>query len=69
MAIEGYVEYPKRLYCRESKCPVQALLDEQTPDSEQYNKIRVICQTECLRTSHGFHSWLNNNGYLVIKPV
>lgn len=69
MALEGYVEYPKRLYCREAKCPVQSLLDEQKPDSEQYNKIRVICQTDCLQTSHSFHRWLNENGYVIVKPA
>ena len=69
MAIEGYVEYPKRLYCRAAKCPVQSLLDEQEPNSEQYNKIRVICQTGCLETSHGFHRWLNENGYVIVKPA
>jgi hypothetical protein len=69
MPIEGYVEYPKREYCRASKCPVQSLLDEETPSSERYEKIRVICQTECLRTSHGFHKWLNEQGYVIAKPA
>lgn len=67
--IEGYVEYPKRLYCREVKCPVQALLDAEQPGTPKHDEIRNVCKVGCLQTSHSFHAWLNANGYLVVKPV
>lgn len=69
MSIEGYIEYPKREYCRVAKCPVQMLLDEEEAGSERYEKIRAICQTNCLQTSHSFHKWLIEQGYLIIKPA
>ncbi|MEA5077009.1 MAG: hypothetical protein VB013_00435 [Anaerolineaceae bacterium] len=69
MPIEGYVEYPKREYCRAAQCPVQSLLDLETPNSERYEKLRVVCQTGCLQTSHSFHKWLNEQGYVIVKPA
>jgi hypothetical protein len=69
MTLEGYVEYPKREYCRAAKCPVQGMLDEEQVNSERYEKLRVICQTDCLQTSHSFHKWLNEQGYVIVKPA
>lgn len=68
MALEGYVEYKKREYCRVVQCPVQLLLDEAENGSGQYEKIRKICQVGCLQTSHGFHKWLIEEGYIIVKP-
>ena len=68
MTFEGYVEYQKREYCRVAKCPVQALLDDEAPGSAKYEQTRKICQTDCLETSHAFHKYLIDQGYLIIRP-
>jgi hypothetical protein len=69
MALEGYVEYPKREYCRAAACPVQSLLDAEEAGSPRYEQTRIICKTNCLQTSHGFHAWLNEQGYIIVRPV
>ena len=69
MSLEGYVEYPKREYCRAAKCPVQVMLDEEKVGSERYEELRVICQDNCLETSHSFHKWLIEQGYTIVKQV
>ena len=69
MPLEGFVEYTKREYCRAAKCPVQNMLDEESVGSQRYEKLRIICQTDCLQTSHAFHKWLNEQGYIIVKPV
>jgi len=69
MTLDGYVEYPKRDYCRAAHCPVQGMLDKEKVASDRYEKLRSICQTDCLQTSHAFHKWLNEQGYVIVKPV
>jgi hypothetical protein len=68
MALEGYIEYQRREYCRAIECPVQILLQQEPAGSEKYNQTRKICQTACLHTTHEFHTWLIEKGYLVIRP-
>jgi hypothetical protein len=68
MAFDGYVDYAKREYCRVAKCPVQDLLDGEESGSEKYNKIRRVCQVGCLETSHSFHKYLIDAGYIIIRP-
>jgi hypothetical protein len=68
-SIEGYVDYKKREFCHAVGCPVQVLLDQEEPGSEQYEFIRQICKTDCLHSCHEFHSWLNSQGFVVVKPA
>ena len=68
MLIEGYVDYQRREFCRGVKCPVQELLNEQEDGSEQSEKIRQICKENCLFTTHQFHKWLIEKGYLIVRP-
>jgi hypothetical protein len=68
-SIEGYLDYTKREYCRDVKCPIQNLLDQQAEDSENYELIRSICKSNCLHTTHEFHAWLIKQGYLVVRPA
>lgn len=67
--IEGYVDYTKREYCREIRCPIQILLDKQSADPEQYEFVRGICKTNCIHSTHEFHAWLIEKGYLVVRPA
>ncbi len=69
MPVDGYVEYPKREYCRAVKCPVQSLLDDEQPNTSGYEKVRAVCQSGCLQTSHSFHKWLNEQGYIIVRPA
>ena len=67
--IEGYIDYTKREYCRAVKCPIQVLLDQEVEGSEKYEFIRGICKSSCLHTTHEFHAWLIQQGYLVVRPA
>jgi hypothetical protein len=69
MSLDGYVEYQRREYCKDVRCPVQGLLDRQRPDSEIYAGLRAICQTGCMHTTYEFHHWLMQKGYLVVRPA
>jgi hypothetical protein len=62
------VPYQKREYCRDVRCPLQLELDAQTPGSEDYERIRTICQTACRHTAYEFHHWLIDKGYLLVRP-
>ncbi len=68
MSIEGYIDYKRREYCKDTRCPVQLELDAQQEGSEAYQKIRGRCQTACIRTTYEFHHWLINKGYLIVRP-
>ncbi|MFH1070517.1 MAG: hypothetical protein V1794_12950 [Candidatus Glassbacteria bacterium] len=69
MPIAGYVEYRRREYCKDIRCPLQLLLDEQPEGSESYERIRNICQTSCIHTTYEFHHWLIQKGYLLVRPA
>ena len=68
MPIEGYVDYKRREFCKDVKCPVQMELDTQKEGSDEYEKIRQICKVDCRYTSYQFHHWLIDKGYLVVRP-
>jgi len=68
-SFEGYVDYQRREYCKDIRCPVQALLDEAGPDSEQYQRIRGVCQSACVHSTYEFHHWLIQKGYLIVRPA
>jgi hypothetical protein len=67
-SIEGYIEYTRREYCRDVKCPVQLLLNDEVEKSAKYEKIRAICASNCLHSTHEFHHWLTEKGYLIVRP-
>jgi hypothetical protein len=69
MPIAGHVEYQRREYCKDVRCPRQLDLDAQTPGSEDYERIRKICQTNCRHTTYEFHHWLIQKGYLIVRPA
>ena len=68
MPIEGYVDYKRREFCKEVKCPVQMELDAQKEGSDEYEKIRKICKVDCRYTTYQFHHWLIDKGYLIVRP-
>ncbi len=68
MTIPGYVDYQRREYCKDIRCPVQVLLDQQAPDSAGYTEVRNICTGHCIHTTYEFHHWLIEKGYLVVRP-
>ena len=69
MAIEGYIDYQRREYCKDVKCPVQMKLNALAPDSEEYQEVRQTCRTACVRTTWQFHHWLIDKGYLIVRPA
>ncbi len=68
MPAEGFVEYRRREFCRDVRCPVQALLDGEKEGSARYEKVRAVCGSSCIRSAHEFHRWLTDRGFLILKP-
>jgi len=68
MPIEGYVDYKKREFCNDVRCPVQLGLNARKPCSEEYEKIRQTCVRDCKHTTWEFHHWLVDKGYLIVRP-
>jgi hypothetical protein len=68
MGIPGFVDYKRREYCNDVKCPIQLILNQQQEGSEQYDKTREICKGKCISTTYQFHHWLIENGFQVVKP-
>ncbi|MCK4765921.1 MAG: hypothetical protein KAW12_27220 [Candidatus Aminicenantes bacterium] len=69
MSITGYVDYQRREYCRDIKCPVQLKLEQQQPGSAGYEEVRQTCKTGCIHTTYEFHHWLIEKGYLLVRPA
>ena len=69
MSIEGYIDYQRREYCKDIKCPIQMELDKQPPDSNEYEQTRQKCKSACIKSTYEFHHWLIGKGYLIIRPT
>jgi len=69
MALEGYVEYQRREFCNDVRCPEQMELMKQPEGSPQYERIRQTCRTACRYTTWQFHHWLIDKGYLIVRPA
>jgi len=67
-SIDGYIDYTRREYCHDVKCPIQSLLDKEVEKSPEYEEIRAICASDCLHSTHEFHLWLTRKGYLIVRP-
>ena len=67
MPIEGYLEYQRREYCKDIGCVVQQQLDACEQGSDQYDRVRNICQTACIHTTYEFHHWLIEKGYEIVR--
>ncbi|OGL47486.1 MAG: hypothetical protein A2149_03390 [Candidatus Schekmanbacteria bacterium RBG_16_38_11] len=68
MPIKGYADYKRREFCKDIKCPVQLDLDAQKEGSEEYERIRGICKTNCRYTAYQFHHWTMQKGFLIVRP-
>ena len=68
MAIPGYVEYHKREFCNDVRCPVQVELNSKAPGSPEYETTRQICTTACKFTTWQFHHWLIDKDYVIVRP-
>ena len=69
MSLDNFVEYKRREFCKDVKCPVQLNLDHQPEKSEAYEEIRKTCVDACCFTTYQFHHWLIEKGYLILKPI
>ena len=66
--MDGYIEYKRREYCKDVKCPIQLLLNKEVEKSKEYEEIRAICASNCIHSTHEFHLWLTEKGYLIARP-
>jgi hypothetical protein len=67
--LKGFVEYKRREFCKDVRCPVQMELNRLEENTESYEKIRKTCRTACKYTTWHFHHWLVDKGYLILKPI
>jgi hypothetical protein len=67
-SIKGYVDYKRREFCKDVKCPVQLDLEAREQGSDEYERIRNICKSDCRYTTYQFHHWLIDKGYLIVRP-
>jgi hypothetical protein len=66
--VEGYIEYKRREFCKDVKCPVQTELNTLEEGSAGYEEKRLVCKEHCRFTAHQFHYWLVDKGYIIIRP-
>ena len=66
MTTEGFVEYKRREFCKEVKCPVQMELNRLAETSPDYERTRRKCSSGCLYTTWQFHHWLIEKGYVIL---
>ena len=69
VTLKGFVEYKRREFCKDVKCPVQMELNRLEEKTEGYEEIRKTCRTACRYTTWYFHHWLVDKGYLILKPT
>jgi len=69
MALEGYVEYQRREFCKDVRCPVQVELMASPEGSDAYERLRQTCREACRYTTWQFHHWLIDKGYLIVRPA
>ncbi len=68
MSIDGYIDYQRREFCQDVRCPVQMDLNRHQEGSDSYERIRQTCKSDCRYTTYQFHHWLINKGYLLVRP-
>ncbi len=67
-SIDGYLDYKRREYCNDVKCPVQVLLNEEAENPGKYDQIRAMCARHCVHSTHEFHQWLIEKEYRIVRP-
>jgi len=67
MSLEGFIEYKRREFCNDIKCPVQMELNKLEHGSEEYERVRQTCRVNCRYTTWQFHHWLMEKGYLILR--
>ena len=68
LSIEGFTGYKRREFCNDINCATQIELNKLSSQSEEYEKIRITCSTNCRYTAWQFHHWLIEKGYLIVRP-
>lgn len=68
MPIPGHVDYQRREYCKDIRCPVQVELETHEPGTEGHEAVRARCRTACVHTTYEFHHWLIEHGYEIVRP-
>jgi len=66
-SIPGYVDYQRREFCKDVRCPVQVELETRPEGSDEYEKVRSTCKNDCRYTTYQFHHWLIEKGYLIVR--
>ena len=65
--MDGYVDYQRREYCKDIQCPNQLELEKYESGSDNYERIRGICKSNCIHTTYEFHHWLIDKGYEIVR--
>jgi hypothetical protein len=65
---DNYIEYIEREFCKEYPCAIEKEMHKFEEGSDEYNRIRALCNGECLHTAKDFQKWLKARGYLIHRP-
>jgi len=65
--LPGFIDYKRREYCKDVKCPIQQLLNQENEGTPKFEEIRGICKSNCLHTTYEFHHWLDDHGYKIVR--
>lgn len=68
MPLNGFVDYKRREYCNDVGCRVQLMMNKKDEGSAEYDELRGLCQKNCIHTTHEFHKWLTDKGFLLVRP-
>jgi hypothetical protein len=68
MSLDGYIDYQRREFCKDVRCPVQVDLNALAEGGEAYENLRQTCKDACRYTTYQFHHWLISKGYLIVRP-
>ena len=68
MKNDEYIEYTDREYCKMLPCAIEKEMAKLKEGSEEYNRVRALCNGECLHTAKEYQRWLKANGFLIMKP-
>ena len=60
-------EYKRREFCNDIKCKIQMVMNSKREGSEEHEKLRDICKTNCIHSTYEFHHWLMDKGFLIVK--
>ena len=68
MNIEDYTAYERYDFCHDLPCAIRKAMSEYQEGSDEYERIKALCNGKCLHTSKELINWFNDHGCIILKP-